>query len=113
MPAEVSVRGFGHWNFGLAAILLADASDVRALVALSHYIVVINLMADVGRLRLHVRRGGAQRSPVCALRRRDHWCFEVLSDLFRRVPIARRRRVLRDARAVGAPLPVVRSTSYP
>ena len=31
--------------------------------------------------------------------------------LLRRVPIARRRRVLRDARAVGAPLPVV--TSYP
>ena len=62
---------------------------------------------------VYVRRGGAQRSPVCALRRRDHWYFEGHSDLFRRVPIARRPRILRDARAVGAPLPVVRSASYP
>ena len=46
-PAVVSVRGMGHWNGGLAALLFADASDVRALVAFSHYVVVLNLLADV------------------------------------------------------------------
>ena len=47
VPAEVTVRGLGHWNLGLAVLLFADASDLRGLVALSHYIVVLNLLGDI------------------------------------------------------------------
>lgn len=45
VPATVTVRSFGQWNLGLA--VLADASDLRGLVALSHYLVAINALADV------------------------------------------------------------------
>mmetsp|Transcript_18379 Transcript_18379/g.37445 ORF Transcript_18379/g.37445 Transcript_18379/m.37445 type:complete len:258 (+) Transcript_18379:36-809(+) len=46
-PALITARSEGQWRAGLAIMLMADASDARALIALSHYICVVNLLGDV------------------------------------------------------------------
>ena len=47
VPALIAARSEGHWRLGLAIMLLADASDARALIALSHYICAVNLLGDI------------------------------------------------------------------
>ena len=47
VPAVIAARSEGQWRIGLAIMLLADASDARALIALSHYICVVNLLGDI------------------------------------------------------------------
>jgi len=63
VPALITARSAGQWGMGLAIMLLADSSDARALIALSHYICAVNLLGDIpGNDPL-----GAPQSPLIVL----------------------------------------------